>query len=244
MAIFGWSSRNRFEAPVEIALIAQANLRGNLAVLPGGRILNHEIVRAGFAWWFRKYATGRHNAARSRGRSACGKTGIVGGFQSLFPWDFVGSPGKRGESRLLVLNPNLVHCSSQMRQANWLTRSVRDDRRRRHTMRSDESIEAYSLGRVIDDIEFAAIEEHLLVCHGCQDRLTDPDIYTKSIRSAFASFHVEAVEMQAVHVTSEGGTYLWATEPEQGLWTARISRCEVDGRHVFSSCSMRSSITR
>jgi hypothetical protein len=53
---------------------------------------------------------------------------------------------------------------------------------------------------------------------------------------AFASFHVEAVEMQAVHVTSRGGTYLWATESEQGLWTARISGCKVDGAHVFSSC--------
>ena len=29
---------------------------------------------------------------------------------------------------------------------------------------SDESIETYSLGRVIDEIELAAIEEHLFVC--------------------------------------------------------------------------------
>src|SRR5262249_40905057 len=27
-------------------------------VLPDGRLLNHEIVRAGFGWWYRRYAPG------------------------------------------------------------------------------------------------------------------------------------------------------------------------------------------
>lgn len=26
-------------------------------ILPDGRVLNHELVRAGFAWWFRRYST-------------------------------------------------------------------------------------------------------------------------------------------------------------------------------------------
>ncbi len=25
-------------------------------MLPDGRVLNHELVKAGFAWWYRKYA--------------------------------------------------------------------------------------------------------------------------------------------------------------------------------------------
>jgi micrococcal nuclease len=29
-----------------------------LVVLPDGRTLNHELVRSGLAWWFRKYAPG------------------------------------------------------------------------------------------------------------------------------------------------------------------------------------------
>ena len=89
---------------------------------------------------------------------------------------------------------------------------------------------------MIDEIELAAIEEHLLVCHACQDRLTDTDVYTKSIRAALASFHVEAVEMQAVHVTSEGNIYLWVTEDAQGFWTARIRGCKVDSGKVLTSC--------
>jgi micrococcal nuclease len=33
-------------------------------ILPDGRNLNHEIVRAGFAWWFRKYAPGDETLER------------------------------------------------------------------------------------------------------------------------------------------------------------------------------------
>ena len=29
-----------------------------LVVLPDGRILNHELVRSGYAWWYKKYAPG------------------------------------------------------------------------------------------------------------------------------------------------------------------------------------------
>jgi hypothetical protein len=75
------------------------------------------------------------------------------------------------------------------------------------------------------------------VCHACQDRLTDADVYTKAVRAALASFHVEAVEMQAVHVTTAGSVYLWATECEQGLWTARMSGCKIDSAHLFGSSS-------
>jgi len=90
---------------------------------------------------------------------------------------------------------------------------------------------------MIDRSELAAIEEHLFVCHGCQDRLTDADVYTKSVRMSLASFHVEAVEMQAMHVTDEGVSYLWATQSEQGLWTARLNGCNIDSGQVFTSCS-------
>ena len=40
-----------------------------------------------------------------------------------------------------------------------------------------EKLELYALGR-LPDIEVAAIEEHLLVCHRCQDELerVDSDI--------------------------------------------------------------------
>ena len=34
-------------------------------MLPDGRILNYEIVKAGFAWWFRRYAPERPNIGRA-----------------------------------------------------------------------------------------------------------------------------------------------------------------------------------
>jgi hypothetical protein len=53
-----------------------------------------------------------------------------------------------------------------------------------------------------------------------------------AICAAISSFHIETVEMQAVHVSSEGSIQLRATESEQGLWMARISGCESAGKVI------------
>jgi hypothetical protein len=46
-------------------------------------------------------------------------------------------------------------------------------------------IEAYSLERIAED-ELTTIEEHLLVCSGCQDRLIAADAYVATLRAALA----------------------------------------------------------
>jgi hypothetical protein len=50
---------------------------------------------------------------------------------------------------------------------------------------SNEIIEAYSLQQVFD-IPLASLEEHLLVCCDCQDRLTLTDTYVATVRTALA----------------------------------------------------------
>lgn len=47
----------------------------------------------------------------------------------------------------------------------------------------DDTLEAYSLGR-LTDADTALIEEHLLVCAQCRDRLTWWDEYTVAMRKA------------------------------------------------------------
>ncbi|MCL5742619.1 MAG: hypothetical protein M1541_01640 [Acidobacteria bacterium] len=61
----------------------------------------------------------------------------------------------------------------------------------------DDALEAYSLGRLVDT-EAAPIEEHLLVCAECRDRLTGWDDYIAAMRKA----------MRALSTASgTGGTY-------------------------------------
>jgi hypothetical protein len=47
----------------------------------------------------------------------------------------------------------------------------------------EELLERYSLGKLGED-ECASLEEHLLVCHSCQDRLAETDEFVRTIRAA------------------------------------------------------------
>lgn len=47
----------------------------------------------------------------------------------------------------------------------------------------DDALEAYSMKRLAE-VEAAPLEEHLLICHLCQDRLAEWDTYIRSMQSA------------------------------------------------------------
>lgn len=51
----------------------------------------------------------------------------------------------------------------------------------------DDALEAYSLGRLADT-DAAPVEEHLLVCAECQDRLAGWDEYIAAMRGAMRTF--------------------------------------------------------
>jgi micrococcal nuclease len=57
-------------------------------ILPDGRNLNQEIVKAGFAWWFRKYAPNDKflEALESAARKA--KRGLWVGPNAMPPWEY------------------------------------------------------------------------------------------------------------------------------------------------------------
>ena len=54
----------------------------------------------------------------------------------------------------------------------------------------DELLERYSLGRLAE-AESAVVEEHLLVCTECQDRLAEADEYSQVIRQALSELPPE-----------------------------------------------------
>jgi endonuclease YncB( thermonuclease family) len=58
-------------------------------VLPDGRSLNQELVRAGYAWWFKKYSRdGR--LARLEEEARAGRRGLWADHSPEAPWDFRG----------------------------------------------------------------------------------------------------------------------------------------------------------
>jgi hypothetical protein len=94
---------------------------------------------------------------------------------------------------------------------------------------ADDVIEAYSLGHLTDEVAVASIEEHLLVCTACQDRLEVDDTYNATMRAALVRIALTPVEVLAVHDTSEGPVYLWVQLREDGRWTSRITGTQMDG---------------
>jgi micrococcal nuclease len=64
-------------------------------ILPDGRSLNHELVSAGYAWWFRKYATNDRDLARLEADARTARRGLWAALNPVPPWDWragVGTP--------------------------------------------------------------------------------------------------------------------------------------------------------
>jgi endonuclease YncB( thermonuclease family) len=58
-------------------------------ILPDGRNLNHEIVKAGFAWWFRRYAPGDETLERLEKEARQARRGLWVDQQSQIPpWEY------------------------------------------------------------------------------------------------------------------------------------------------------------
>jgi micrococcal nuclease len=55
--------------------------------LPDGTSLNQELVRAGLAWWFRKYSNDR-NLERLEAEARAGKLGLWADPYAIPPWEF------------------------------------------------------------------------------------------------------------------------------------------------------------
>jgi hypothetical protein len=55
-------------------------------ILPDGRVLNHEIVRAGFAWWFKKYAPTNQILRDLEAEARGSKKGLWGSTNPTPPW--------------------------------------------------------------------------------------------------------------------------------------------------------------
>src|SRR5262245_57742529 len=57
-------------------------------VLPDGRLLNHEIVRAGYAWWYRSYAPGDAVLDRLEREARAARLGLWSQPNPIPPWEW------------------------------------------------------------------------------------------------------------------------------------------------------------
>ena len=57
-------------------------------VLPGGQLLNHQLIREGLAWWFRKYAAGDEELRLLEDDARAAKRGLWADTNPVPPWEF------------------------------------------------------------------------------------------------------------------------------------------------------------
>jgi anti-sigma factor RsiW len=56
---------------------------------------------------------------------------------------------------------------------------------------SDETLERHAAGHKLPEAELAALEEHLLTCTACQDRLRHWEEYVAAMRQALKELNEE-----------------------------------------------------
>jgi len=95
----------------------------------------------------------------------------------------------------------------------------------------EEALESHALGKA-RGAKLARIEEHLLVCAGCQKRLAELDEFVGALREAAGGI-LEAASW--THLTSEGTVLLQATKSRSRAWIARIQGRDVEGGRSFPS---------
>jgi hypothetical protein len=76
---------------------------------------------------------------------------------------------------VFIVNPNSVGVRG------WSIGGIMNSRLLAIEHPSDESLELYALGR-LQDMRTAVLEDHLLVCTECQDRLADVDSYVYAMK--------------------------------------------------------------
>jgi len=59
-----------------------------VVILPDGRNLNHEIVRAGFGWWFVKYARNDATLEKLESEARSAKRGLWADENPVPPWEW------------------------------------------------------------------------------------------------------------------------------------------------------------
>jgi hypothetical protein len=95
---------------------------------------------------------------------------------------------------------------------------------------TEDALEEYALGR-LRGAALARLEEHLLVCEECQDRLSQLDTFVQGMADADGLLDYVGFS----HDTADGEVNLEATRLHSRAWLARFRGAHLDGSDTFES---------
>ncbi len=95
---------------------------------------------------------------------------------------------------------------------------------------TEEALEEYALGR-LRGTALTRLEEHILICEECQDRLSELDAFVQGIADADGLLDYVAFN----HDTADGTVTLEATRLQERVWEARFRGCNLEGTGTFPS---------
>jgi hypothetical protein len=93
----------------------------------------------------------------------------------------------------------------------------------RNTHIEDDTLELYAVGRIKAERELARIEEHLLICTTCQDRLQAEDAFITQLHDTLAR-----LKWSHTHLTEDGDVTLFIYLAHDGHYSARVVGADVD----------------
>ena len=91
-------------------------------LLPDGRSLNQELVKAGMAWWYRQYAPNDTTLAQLEAEARTAKRGLWADAHPIPPWEW--RKGQRApHGRSAPAQQRLIHCGPIIgnRRAKYIT---------------------------------------------------------------------------------------------------------------------------
>ena len=96
----------------------------------------------------------------------------------------------------------------------------------------EDRLEQYSLGRLAGS-DLRRLEEHLLLCPKCQDRLTEVDAYVRAMRDG--AKRLTDLRIRLTHQTRDGPVHVHVIRSSKEKWTARLRGRELDLMQQFTT---------
>ena len=97
---------------------------------------------------------------------------------------------------------------------------------------SDDLLEAYSLGRLVEP-DLGRLEEHLIVCEACRVRLRDSDVVVRAAQWALRQLHSQPIDV--THLTEDGPVRLLVEPRPDGTYRASIVGFQLECAKIFET---------